>query len=163
MTSLTERIRRRFTMPKSGSELLTESDKPVFNILSQSLSMVCAFAAVEFDWIIQGKEGAHKDRSSVEKLLVLLSGLEETLKCRGYVDNVGLYRIALAHNSTTAARVNNLSELLPVVSNLVSLLRNPDKADKQDLIYMRTFLGKLSEEASKAREIIYGRRTRGHR
>lgn len=149
-------------MTKSRSELLTESDKPVFNILSQNLSMVCAFAAVEFDWIIQGKEGIPGDRSSIEKLSVLFSGLEDTLKCRGYVDNKGLCGIALAHNSATDTRVQKLAELLPVVSNLVFLLRNPHTSDKKDLVYMRTFLGKLSEEASRAREIIYGRRSRSH-
>ncbi len=152
---------REVPMPKSNSGLPTGSDKPVFNISDQNLPTICAFAALEFDWIIQGKKEVQKipkNNSSVEKLLTLFSGMEETLKCRGYVNNKSLYHIALAHNSaTTNARVNTLSELLPVVSNLMSLLRNPYEAVKQDLVYMEAFLRKLSKEASRVQKEIYRR------
>lgn len=152
-------------MPKSNSGLPEKNGKSVFNISDQNLPTVCAFAALEFDWIIQGKKEVQeisKDKSSVEKLLALFSGLEETLKCRGYVDHKGLCGIALAHNSvTTNTRVEKLAGLLPVVSNLVSLLRNPHEAGKQDLVYMKAFLFRLSEEASKVREEIQQKRTRG--
>lgn len=54
-------------MPKSNSGFPEKNGKPVFNISDQNLPTVCAFAALEFDWIIQGKKEVQeisKDKSS---------------------------------------------------------------------------------------------------
>lgn len=150
----------------SGEE---ETPPSVFWALEPSLPRIAAQAAIEFDWIIQGKQGQpvpDASRKSINTLYLLLGGslggTQLDADSKGFVDSGGLHLLAKAYNESHKARpVKTREELASAIMQLTESLRkarHESEIQEDVLAKMRDFCVALSEYAAVYRQMIYGNR-----
>lgn len=154
------------TLPKKdyGEKITPRS---VFWALNSRLPLMAAEAAVEFDWIIQGKRG--EPGLSFEAIDSLASLLNDSLGktqleagSKAFSDPLGLSLFAKAYNETNKDHpVKTRAELLEAVNELTTSLKKIQEGSKIDnsvLEKMRNFFVALSEYATVYRKMVYGNR-----
>jgi len=168
--SLSQSISEQVNIPallKMTSEE-TEVRPSVFWALEPRLPDITIQAAVEFDWLIQGKRGhpiANASRESINKLLWLLSESIGKTKLeansKAFVDSGGLNLFTKAYNESHKAHpVKTRKELRLAVKQLISSLGKAQEGELEEdvLVRMRDFCVALSEYAAAYRQMIYGNR-----
>jgi hypothetical protein len=147
------------------------SSSVVFWALEPRLPDIAVQAAVEFDWLIQGKHGQpvpNASRDSINKLCWLLSeAIGEThldTDSKAFVDTLGLNLFTKAYNDSHAHPVKTRHELMSAINQLITSLgkaQQESEVEEDVLVRMRDFCVALSEYAASYRQMIYGNR-QGH-
>lgn len=150
----------------SGEEETTPS---VFWALEPSLPRIAAQAAVEFDWLVQDKQGrpvANASRESISTLSLLLSeslgNTQLDADNKAFVDSGGLNLFAKAYNDSHKTHpVKTREELASAITQLTESLRKArqeGEIQEDVLVRLRAFCVALSEYAAVYRQMIYGNR-----
>jgi hypothetical protein len=156
-------------------ELKSTANTPanVFWSFDPHLPLLAAKAAVEFDWLFQGKVGkSYLSLNAIKLLSSLLTGSIGKITLAGgaesFCDPLGVCLFAEAYNQVhdEAAQVKSKSELIPVATVILDTLkRTCDEAETVgtlELENMRDFCVALSERAAIYRMRIYGNRRGRH-
>lgn len=136
----------------------------VFWALEPSLPRIAAQAAVEFDWLIQDKQGqpvANASYEAINTLSLLLSrsiGKHLDADSKAFVDSGGLNLFAKAYNDSHKSRpVKTRQDLALAITQLTQSLHGMG-SDADVLVRMRAFGVALSKYAAVSRQMLYGNR-----
>jgi len=145
---------------------IERSPRPSFEIWDRrsQLPDVAIMAAVEFDWLIQMKQGReirHFTNRSIVDLGVLLG---DPIGRDALYSEVGMHILGRVYNSLNEdSPVRTIEELRVVLVPIAASLKKAhDGADleERELVFLRKFCLELSKKTSEWLDAVYGSRPR---